>query len=82
MLPRFTRAVFGRQAESGVHEQAAGNKEVGRNETMGDFPAKSPQPVPCLRQIELDQASRAFHGQARRKSDGIVFRRAQNARGL
>jgi hypothetical protein len=27
-------AVFGREAESAVHEEAAGNKEVGRNEIL------------------------------------------------
>ena len=38
MLPCFTRVVFGRQAESAVQEEAAGNKEVGRNETMVILP--------------------------------------------
>ena len=34
--PVLTRAVFGRQAESAVHEEAAGNKEGGEMWFMGD----------------------------------------------
>ena len=74
MLPCFTRAAFGRQAESAVHEEAAGNKEVGRNETIGGSHTESPQPVPRLRQIESDQILHAFFADRRAVNQGaLVF---------